>query len=116
MKTYDAVVLIRPTRWRFRAFSARPRFRASALKCSIHLLIVPSSWRLMQVSSEAGVTSAQAREGWLRDDGLEESGNELLEHAPSAGPGQAAASTGGESSSSSTTGSSKRIMRRWAST
>jgi hypothetical protein len=79
-------------------------------------LIVPLSWRLMQVAREPGLTSAQAREGWLRDDGLEESGDELLEHAPSAGPGQAAASMGGESSSSSTTGSSKRMMRRWANT
>ena len=70
----------------------------------------------MQVAGEPGLTLAQAREGRLRDDGLEESGNELLEHAPGAGSGQAAASTGGESSNSSTTGSSKRMMRRWAST
>ena len=61
---------------------------------------------------EDGLASSQSGEAWLWDDGLEESCDELLEQAPRAWSGQAAASTGGESSSSSMTGSSNRMARR----
>ena len=55
-------------------------------------------------------------EGRLRNDGLEQCGDELAQQAPSTGSGQAASAQRGESSSSSMSGSSRRIIRRWAST
>jgi hypothetical protein len=89
-----------------------PRVRALALKCSFHSLIAPLAWWFIDVAHEHGMASTQARQRRLRDDGLDENSDKLCEHAPSAGPCQAAASTGGESSSPSTSGSSKRMMSR----
>src|SRR5262245_46922442 len=92
--------------------SLGPRFRAWALKCPFYSLIAPLARWFIDIAREHVVASTQARQSRLRDDGLDEDGDKLFEHAPGAGPGQAAASTGGESSSSSTSGSSKRMMRR----
>src|SRR5215475_14729719 len=90
----------------------RPRAGAWALKCPFYSLIAPLARWFIDIAREHVVASTQARQSRLRDDGLDEDGDKLFEHAPGAGPGQAAASTGGESSSSSTSGSSKRMMRR----
>src|SRR6266478_2961280 len=89
-----------------------PRARAWALKCTFHFLIGPFARWFIDVAGEQGVASTQARRSWLWDDGLDQDGDKLFEHAPSAGPCQAAASTGGESSSPSTSGSSNRMMSR----
>ena len=78
----------------------------------MHILIFALARGFMDVAGERSFAPTQARESRLGDDGLEEGDDELFEHAPGAGPGQAAASTGGESSSPSTSGSSKRMMRR----
>jgi hypothetical protein len=86
--------------------------RAYALKCSFHSLIAPLARWFIDVAREQGVASTQARQSRLWDDGLDQDGDKLFEHAPSAGPCQAAASTGGESSSPSTSGSSNRMMSR----
>jgi hypothetical protein len=64
------------------------------------------------MSSEARLTSPQAIDRRLREDGLEEDGDELVEETPGCGSGQAAAAKRGESSNSSMSGSSRRMMRR----
>ena len=63
------------------------------------------------MSSEGNARGSQAGEGRLREDGLQQRGDELAEQPPQPGTGQAAAERG-ESSSSSTSGSSKRIISR----
>jgi hypothetical protein len=64
----------------------------------------------MSLESEAG--SAQTCDRGLGNDGLEQGGDELTEHAPCARPCQAASAKRGESSSSSTSGSSRRMISR----
>lgn len=63
------------------------------------------------MSLETPAGASEAGDAGLRDNGLQQGGNELAEQAPGAGPGQAAAKRG-ESSSSSMSGSSKRIISR----
>ena len=63
------------------------------------------------MSSESVAGGAQASEGGLRDDGLPQGGDELAQHSPACGLGQAAARRG-ESSNASISGSSKRIIKR----
>lgn len=57
---------------------------------------------------------SQTVDGRLRDDCLQNRGEQLAQHAPSARPGQAVIAQRGESSSSSTSGSSKRMISRCA--
>jgi len=63
------------------------------------------------MSSEGVARGSQASEGRLREDGLQQRGDELTEQPPPPRWGQAAAERG-ESSSSSISGSSKRIINR----
>ena len=75
-----------------------------------------SSRRFVEMSGEGGHVLAQASEGWLRLDGLQQGGAELAQQTPRAGPGQAAVAERGESSKPSSNGSSNRIISRCAST
>ena len=77
-------------------------------------MIGASPRRFVEMAGERGFATPQERKCRGGKDSLEKAGDELPEHAPGAGPGQAAASAGGESSSSSTDGSSKRIISKWA--
>ena len=63
------------------------------------------------MASEGDVALPDAGQRRLRDDGLQQRGNELAQEAPGAGPGQAAAAKRGEASSSSMRGSSSKIIR-----
>jgi hypothetical protein len=63
------------------------------------------------MSSEGVARGSQASQGRLREDGLQQRGDELTEQPPLPRSGQAAAERG-ESSSSSISGSSKRIINR----
>ena len=69
----------------------------------------------MEISPERSPAPAQAANGRLWDDCLQQRGNELLQDAPSAKRSQAASAQWGESSNSRTSGSSSRIIKRWAS-
>lgn len=62
--------------------------------------------------SQTTLAASQGFQGGLRHDGLHETGDELAQQAPGAGPCQAALGRRGETSSASTSGSSRRMARR----
>lgn len=66
----------------------------------------------MEISLERLSAPAQAANGRLWDDCLQQRGNELLQDSPSARCGQAACAQWEESSNSRTSGSSSRIIKR----
>lgn len=67
------------------------------------------------MSAKCPFAAAQATDGWLWDDRLQQGCNELLQDTPSARCRQAACIQWGESSKSQASGSSSRMIKRWAS-
>ena len=68
----------------------------------------------MQMTGELGSVLSQKGEIRRRRDRVQESGDELAQQAPYAGPGQAAIAQRGETSNASVSGSSNRMASRCA--